>query len=337
MAPEGMMMRCLRCAIDYPPEERYCHRCGRALSRPPGSKDQADSEQFSTLQDTQYLYSTFSPPSAGGVAQIAVEMEHDAPSASPPPLRPGLPPSAALARPPVGKRAEAALPPSAPSYPTPDADGMYASTRQALPALPGGVYIPPPTDPNASSWEETAEKRVDPVDNLDDEEDVLAAFRVKPAAIGIDAGSWRKKAAIQRSMPNLPKLERQMLVAIVAALVLVFGGGVALWRHATYSSNLQDAQRYEQAGQYPAAIDKYNAAINAWPFNADAQNGRASAQATAVVVDAAATAVTLRAQAQATAVVMRKTIYSVRVALRQQIAAQADADAIATATASAPH
>jgi hypothetical protein len=123
----------------------------------------------------------------------------------------------------------------------------------------------------------------------------------------------------------------------VALVVLVIGGAVALWRHGIYASDLLDAQRYAQAGQYPAATGKYQDAMGAWPFNTDAKNGLAGVQATVVVANATATAVVVNAQAQATAVVERQSIYAARLQLRKQGAAQADADANASATASTSH
>jgi hypothetical protein len=326
-------MRCLRCALDYPQEERYCHRCGRALSRPPGSKGPEESSQFSALPDTQYLYSTFSPPGAAGAVQERAELEGEVPAGTPPSPRAGLPPSASLARPSLGKRGEAPTPVAA-DHETADEMAQTAG-RQIPPSLPGSVYIPPPTEPLPPIEPEV--KLTRPVDDFDDEEDVLAAFRVKPAAIGADSGSWRKQSTRQRGMAILPRLPRQARLAIVAVVVLAIAGAVALWRHGLYATDVQDARRFAQAGQYPAAIGKYQAAIGAWPFNTGAKNGLAGVQATVTVVNATATAVAANAQAQATAVVERQSIYAARLQLREQTAAQADADANATATASASH
>jgi hypothetical protein len=56
-------MRCLRCAIDYPPGSRYCDRCGRSLSRPLGAARAASLNQpGQESMDTDSLYSTFFPP-----------------------------------------------------------------------------------------------------------------------------------------------------------------------------------------------------------------------------------------------------------------------------------
>lgn len=53
-------MRCLRCALDFGPDEQFCDRCGRGLSRPPGTK--TDGGNMLSLQDNQFQYSTHSPP-----------------------------------------------------------------------------------------------------------------------------------------------------------------------------------------------------------------------------------------------------------------------------------
>lgn len=54
-------MRCLRCALDFGPDEQFCDRCGRGLSRPPGTKTDGGGNMLS-LQDNQFQYSTHSPP-----------------------------------------------------------------------------------------------------------------------------------------------------------------------------------------------------------------------------------------------------------------------------------
>ena len=53
-------MRCLRCALDFGADEQFCDRCGRGLSRPPGTK--VDGDNLLNLQDPRFQYSTHSPP-----------------------------------------------------------------------------------------------------------------------------------------------------------------------------------------------------------------------------------------------------------------------------------
>jgi hypothetical protein len=57
-------MRCLRCAIDYPSDAQYCDRCGRALSRPPGSKKPVARVEDPAEEQSRFMYSTFAPPPA---------------------------------------------------------------------------------------------------------------------------------------------------------------------------------------------------------------------------------------------------------------------------------
>ena len=54
-------MRCFRCALDFGPDDQFCDRCGRGLSRPPGTKTDGGGNMLS-LQDNQFQYSTHSPP-----------------------------------------------------------------------------------------------------------------------------------------------------------------------------------------------------------------------------------------------------------------------------------
>jgi hypothetical protein len=77
-------MRCLRCAIDYGPDAQYCDRCGRALSRPPGSKKPAATVEDPVNQESRFMYSTFAPPATQATrAQVDI---------APPPTTP-LPPT----------------------------------------------------------------------------------------------------------------------------------------------------------------------------------------------------------------------------------------------------
>jgi len=54
-------MRCLRCALDFGPDEQFCDRCGRGLSRLPGTRTDGGGNMLG-LQDNQFQYSTHSPP-----------------------------------------------------------------------------------------------------------------------------------------------------------------------------------------------------------------------------------------------------------------------------------
>lgn len=63
-------MLCLRCGLEHPPEARFCRRCGRALSRPPGTAEPGNGHQEdATRRDSDSLYSTFSPPECDEIAQ----------------------------------------------------------------------------------------------------------------------------------------------------------------------------------------------------------------------------------------------------------------------------
>ncbi len=55
-------MRCLRCAIEYGPDEQFCQRCGRALSRPLGEKPAAIENSTSSPSEARFFYTTTAPP-----------------------------------------------------------------------------------------------------------------------------------------------------------------------------------------------------------------------------------------------------------------------------------
>lgn len=294
-------MRCLRCALDFGPDERYCDRCGRALSRPIGEKGNDEDSEHSGTPDTAYLYSTFSPPS-------------DAAGIEPPGVPAGT--------------VRAALPQRGGSSHSDanDVDQPVLLSRISRPALPGQIPADPP-----SFRDEFVRSRSSASGDLDEELDAaLADFKLRPGAIGMDARSGRP-ATPKSSGRRVP---RKLLIIGVGAVVVVAGVGLlAQSRHNSYSHDLQVAQRFAAQRQYSAAISSYQQARSDWPFNQQAASEQAQVVATVTTIEAQATAVVLQAQAVATAQVARIQIFGARRQQRIQAAQQNDADAMATATA----
>ena len=305
-------MRCLRCAIDYGPDERFCERCGRALSHPPGSKGAAEGDSYSTLQDTAFLYSTFSPPASTQQSVVTAEPESYLDQ------KPILP----ISR--LGTRA--ALPPT--DRPEADPDEMVEEAAPPPPVQLGSVSRP------------VRELGADPDLDSDDPEthDVLAAFDVKSSTIGMDVRSWRKTAAATREVAGtrvkLPSLRipPAILAGVVVLAVVAVLAFVALGKYNTYDKDVKAAQHLVAQGQYTAAIDRFQKAIGEWPRNQTAKDGQASAQAAVSAAQVQATAAALQAQATAASRTERAAIFQAWQQQRIQAGQQADALASASPT-----
>jgi len=306
-------MRCLRCAIDYGPDERFCERCGRGLSHPPGSKGAAEGgDPFSTLQDTAFLYSTFSPPASTQQASALAEPDsYPLPQPGPPTTRLG---------------ARAALPP----VDQPEADPYETAEEVAPPSRASiGVAIRPPRELGA-------DPDVDP--DQSDANNVLSAFDVKSSTIGMDVRSWRKTAAATREVAGararLPRfrIPPAALAAVLAVALVAVLAFFALGKYNIYDKDVKAAQALVAQGQYAAAIGRYQKAIDEWPRNQSAKDGQASAQATVSAAQAQVAANALAAQAAAAARVQRTNIFKAWQQQRTQAGQQADALASASPT-----
>lgn len=306
-------MRCLRCALDFSADERYCDRCGRALSFPLGSKGEGASGQYSTLQDTTFLYSTFSPPGQQADAASAEPVASDGGAQQ------ALPPAAHVA-------ARAALPPSTEGTTArgDEQTGAPAAPR-AQPALPRSTTSAAPTSEGNEAAESDAQR-------FESMEDVLSAFRPRPTSIGASDTAWRNGSP--RRGGALARMPRQAVFAGIGVVAVVALALLGLTRHSSYTSDLKAADRLAASGQYAGAIQAYERAIGEWPFNADAQNRQAGVAATATAISAQATAVVLQAQGVATASADRAQMFAAWQSLRQQSGLQNDQSA-ATATAQA--
>lgn len=305
-------MRCLRCAIDYGPDERFCERCGRGLSHPPGSKAAGEGDPFSTLQDTAFLYSTFSPPASTQQATATAE-----PDSYPLPVQ--SPPTTRL-------RARAALPP----VDQPEIDRYEAEEEVAPPShAPLGIANRPIRELGADP---------DMDGDQPDATDVLSAFDVRSSTIGIDVRSWRQTAAATKEVAGarakLPRLRipPTILVAVLALAVVAALAFMALGKYNTYDKDVKAAQALVAQGQYAAAIDRYQKAIQEWPRNQSAKDEQASAQATVAAAQAQATATALQVQAAAAARSQRADIFKAWQQQRAQAGQQADAQASASPT-----
>ena len=307
-------MRCLRCAIDYGPDERFCERCGRGLSHPPGSKGAAEGgDPFSTLQDTAFLYSTFSPPASTQQASALAEPDsYPLPQPGPPTTR-------------LGTRA--ALPPADQHVIDP-----YEAAEEdlALPShAPIGIASRPPRELGA-------DPDLDP--DQPDSDDVLSAFDVKSSTIGMDVRSWRRTAEATKEvagarakMPRF-RIPPAALATIVAVAVVAALAFFALGKYNTYDKDLKAAQTLVAQGHYAAAIDRYQKAIDEWPRNQSAKDGQAGAQAAVSAAQAEAAASAAAAQAAAAARTQRASIFRAWQQQRMQAGQQADALASASPT-----
>ncbi|HEY8287312.1 MAG TPA: hypothetical protein VIJ28_23235 [Chloroflexota bacterium] len=330
-------MRCLRCALDYGPDEQFCQRCGRALSRPLGSKPAEDEKGQPNPQEAQFFYTTTAPPPLQGAAQgtgepVAWEMPNASSTAA------GAP---ALERP-------RAVPPAEPA----DAFDEFAFplTAEAMPSVqvpahaePGAASPLPPLDLSAHSGLKlkratgglsspgdgkgvttdgpTMHSKA-PVMASHIHEDFFGDGDDDEASALLPSGSGKAGPRVslnRRQTPEpAPRSSRRALPLVLIVLVVILAlGGYAYTRQRAYNSDLTTARSLALGGpsQYPAAIAGYNRAIADWPFNSGAKDGLASVLAAENSVKAAAEAAARQmAQNDAT----RSAMYNAHMALIQQ-------------------
>ena len=289
-------MRCLRCAIDYGPDERYCQRCGRTLSKPIGSQSEPASARPGNA-DTAYLYSTFSPPAVGDIHGTGADPLDDEAS-----IRYG-------AHDPSPHEAWQE------DVPLEEDDDPWS-----------GESVASAADELDDSFEGMTHKVLVPVHDDDstegDDDEPPAVVDVlytspRQARNGISAGTGGR-----RTQPS-----RALLMLIALLVILLAAGGFALSRHASYADKLNTARTLRSRAQYQSAIDTYQQAINVWPLNDDAKKGQAAAVAALAAQRAAAAAAAAAQQAQAQATRTRGEMYQAKQLERRTAAQQFDASA----------
>ncbi|MDB5077697.1 MAG: hypothetical protein JWO42_3876 [Chloroflexi bacterium] len=342
-------MRCLRCALEYPASAQYCDRCGRTLSRPPGSTQAAPEVTEGREYDSRSMYSTSAPPAVRRSLEECkpLEQKRSAPPASrslavkshptPAPntterVQRTLPPSVYLARPTAGgKGRRAAATPSLDTSPTQGVEVEYTASPGGLDEAQAGETRrqenqpsrpPSVTEPFDTLWAGTPSVPAQPVANgqvftkLSNESKPITgtptASKLKPVTISDEVAAWR------RPSPDSRALKPTIFIGVGVLVLLVLGGSVGYSRYAAYSEEMSSANGFAAAGNLDSAMKQYQSAINAWPLNSEAKNGLASAQATS-------TALTRRAAVLAGSDVTRHLMYKARRATRVQLAARLDA------------
>jgi acyl-CoA thioesterase I len=289
-------MRCLRCALDYGPDERYCRRCGRSLSKPIGAQREPASARQG-LQDTASVYSTFSPPAVEDVRELATA--DDA----------------------ISYQGDEQI------------TGAHASWEEEVPSeeeddpWAGDLIITPPDDDLEGGFEDFPREVRVPVN---DEDDALEGESNEAPAVVEHLDDAR-----QRGRTPVGTQERAVLRALIPAalLALLLVAGIFAWnRHASYANDISSAQTLQSRGQYQPAIDAYQQAINVWPLNDDARKGRMAAVAALANQQAAATATAVAQQAHMHAEIARGEMIQARQAERRASARQFDAAAPASPT-----
>ncbi len=320
-------MRCLRCALEYGPEEKYCQRCGRALSRPLGSKAAVASDHIKQV-DSQSVYSTFVPPSTPIAEAISssAAVSGAASAATQPEPAFDTPDSIAPLEP------EQATPETAePREARSGVSGMRNSTTGLSPAGPpphAWTEQPAPVETSEAGWSAfVPNARGRTHDDLFDDDPLPVGRGGKPALIGSDdkpGRRWGRPDARSSQRATLPRANlrispRLLGLAVVVVLLLLIAG-IVLGRHSAYTTDLQKGMSEVAARQYAAAINDFNKAIAEWPMNSAAQNWLALAQA-----DANAAALKIHAQADIEAT--RQGMYAAHILLVRQVATQMDAAA----------
>jgi hypothetical protein len=340
-------MRCLRCAIEYGPDEQFCQRCGRALSRPLGEKPPTESTAASPTE-ARFFYTTTAPP----------------------PLQPGSPgeaekitwePSIAPATAPSGWETAGEGVPNSDSESGAGwnswADGLPEdhlsppSALRALPSLPSAKWVDSAGSAGSPSKVDAAARPValggasvgsltaavagaalnKPEDDFfgdgdDNEGSALVVGGVKGSTAsskkssgwnrrGLTLGaSARSNYSTKAAADRWNKTRSLALVAIVAIVIIALGG-YAFTKQRAYNTDLTNARSLALAGQYTSALTEYNKAIADWPFNADAKAGaNAVRDAAAAVQEQAQAAALTRARNNAT----RQGMYQAHMALIQQ-------------------
>jgi hypothetical protein len=298
-------MRCLRCALDFGPDERYCDRCGRALSRPLG--EAGPGEDSSPANQEASLYSTALPPDLTA-APPRVDARDTAISGTPalPPASGETPLQRDGAAPAVtvqsdrDERQEAEVEmnleertqsetsgPSAPSHPTDEDHHEFVLPEPAITSLP-------------------------PEELFGDEEEGGTGIRERPAVIGADLSEHRRAHA-------RPVASRRLL-AVVAVLIVLAIAVLVQRRYALYTDQLASAQSLEAHHQVAAALTAYKAAESDWPWNGAAQSGARRMQS---LVDAQNARLAAQ-RAAALVVADRAAVMADWQALQQQAAARLD-------------
>ncbi|HVA92449.1 MAG TPA: hypothetical protein VNL71_21715 [Chloroflexota bacterium] len=327
-------MRCLRCALDYGPEEQFCQRCGRSLSRPLGSKGSAEEKNLSTPQEAQFFYTTTAPPPLQGAEQgtgepVAWEM---------PKPQAGMASAPVLEQPHMDEPApsdtfdELGFPVSA--DPQTIADGPLPPPPLDL-SVHAGLTLKRATGGLSAAANARGIEAGDPVapteaplaappmlDDFFGDGDEDEGSALVPSGFGKSgAGSrspklsrgGRQGAQTAATGPN----RRALSLVVIALIVIIALGGYAFLRQRAYNNDLTNARNLALGGpsQYSAAINRYNQAIAEWPFNSGAKAGLAAVQASENSAQAAAQAAARQlAQTDAT----RGAMYEAHMALIQQ-------------------
>ena len=325
-------MRCLRCALDFGPDEQFCDRCGRGLSRPPGTRTDGGGNMLS-LQDNQFQYSTHSPPRGAETSAPLL-----APDTTPLGLtdpRPGHLPA------------------------EPSAPRMGTDERALVPVDMGDEPLGPRGGPPLLIGAEPADDR-------------RAGRAIPPALLDFSLQRSRRRPRLLIPLPLLGGIAAAVLLLAVAALVRQQGYNTDLQAAAALAGQGQYAPaigRYGQAsGEWPfhdAAVagqatvvaqataiatlragqvsvyaarqqSRVQAAQQSESYvgaTATTVAGEQQARATALVQDAQATATVVAGatQAAATVIAQRSGIHLADAQRRTLIGRQVDAAASATA------
>jgi hypothetical protein len=343
-------MRCLRCAIEYGPDEQFCQRCGRALSRPLGEKPAAVETSAASPSEARFFYTTTAPPplqpgSRAGAEKVTWDtqiVQAAAPSV-------------------WGASSEGADVPNSAAEPAAGWDSWAAGTTENRLA-PASTLRPMPSLPPAK-WVETAagsgshptgdtalqpaeqgaaeaERSVaaaesapwtPPTDDFfgdDDDEDgsALLGGVAGTAVAGRKGGGKSSRGGSAEGMFGRPKTgtkaagdkwskARALALVVVVAIVIIALGGYAFTRQRAYNTDLTNARNLALTGQYAGALTDYDKAIADWPFNGDAKAGADAVRgAAAAVQQQAQAAALLRARNDAT----RRQMYQAHMDLIQQ-------------------
>ncbi len=335
-------MRCLRCAIEYGPDEQFCQRCGRALSRPLGEKPAVIESSAASQSEARFFYTTTAPPPLqAGSRGEAEKVTWDIPIV--PPTAPSV----------WGTSAEADDAPNSASEPAADWDSWATgkteerlppvSIPRKLPSLPPAKWVEPAgasgthqtiASPPRPAVQDAVTAVVSPPtptpsddffgDDDDDEGSALVSGGVRrSAATGRRGGGKSSRGGLVKDTAARPTYgtkaegdkwskQRSLGLVVLVAIVIIALGGYAFTKQRAYNSDLTNARSLALAGQYTGALSAYDKAIADWPFNEDAKAGaNAVRDAAAAVQQQAQAAALLRAQTNAT----RQAMYQAHMSL----------------------
>lgn len=329
-------MRCLRCALDFGPDELYCDRCGRALSRPLGAESPRNAAESPVALDTSSLYSTFAPPTFAAAAFAGVSSQQNGaygdgghglalPVSRQQGAQGNMPAASPAAAPRILGLAET--------------EAEMTKQQDQVPGLTDRpeLALPPAKGAAAPLMAEPVPVTLPP-DQLfgDDDDGGQRSRREKPAMIGADVQPVKpvKPSKLARqarpalggitSSAALPRARRRLLA--VALLVVLVVLAVAVQRYySAYSSELSLAQSLDAQHQYAAALTHYQRAADDWPFNSSAKDGETRLSGVVSALNAQASATALADQAVSTAAATRSLVLSNWDALQRQAASQIDA------------